>query len=302
VSRVLVTGATGFVGRHTLAPLAERGFEVHAVARRPGTGPLATWHELDLLRDDPGPLLARLRPTHLLHLAWNVEPPGYWHSAENLRWLEASLRLLRAFARADGRRAVAAGTCAEYDWSAALCDEAETPLAPGTLYGTAKDALRRVASAYAREAGLSLAWGRIFFCYGPDEHPSRLVASVARALARGEEAPCTEGRQVRDFLHVADVAEAFVALVASDLGGAVNVGSGDGVPVREVVERLAAAAGRPDLLRVGALPSRPDEAPVVVAGVRRLAELGWAPRIDLDAGLADTLAWWRRRDLAPRAA
>jgi nucleoside-diphosphate-sugar epimerase len=302
VSRVLVTGATGFVGRHALAPLAERGFEVHAVARRRGTDRLATWHELDLLRDDPVPLLARLRPTHLLHLAWNVEPPDYWRSPENLRWVEASLRLLRAFSGAGGSRAVAAGTCAEYDWSAGLCDEAETPLAPATLYGTAKDALRRLASAYAREAGLSLAWGRIFFCYGPDEHPSRLVASVARALARGEEAPCSEGRQLRDFLHVADVAAAFVALVGSELEGPANVGSGVGVPVREVVARLAAAAGRPDLVRVGVLPPRPDEAPVVVAGLRRRAELGWTPRIDLDEGLAETLAWWRRRDPAPRAA
>jgi nucleoside-diphosphate-sugar epimerase len=298
VSRVLVTGATGFIGRNALAPLRERGFEVHAVARAAPPEELAgqaEWHPADLL--DPAAadgLVAAVAPTHLLHLAWYAEPGAYWTSPENLSWVEASLRLLRAFAAGGGRRAVLAGTSAEYDWSHGVLAEEGTPIRPATLYGAAKHGLHTVAAAFAAEAGFELAWGRIFFLYGPHEHPARLVASIVLPLLRGEEARSSEGSQVRDFLHVSDVAGAFAALVDSSLTGPVNVASGEGVAIREIVERIGAITGRPELLRIGALPSREGDPPSLVADAGRLrGELGWSPSLDLDAGLGSTVDWWR---------
>ena len=100
-----------------------------------------------------------------------------------------------------------AGTCAEYEWEArGRFVEGQTPLVPQTLYGAAKHGLGVVAQAYARQEGLSLAWGRIFFTFGPGEAAGRLVPSVARALLRGEEAPVTQGAQIRDFLAVDELA------------------------------------------------------------------------------------------------
>jgi nucleoside-diphosphate-sugar epimerase len=132
---VLVTGATGFVGRQALAPLAARGYEVHAVGRR----------EVDLLDPDATTrLVEELRPTHLLHFAWYAEPGAFWQSPENERWLAAGVHLLEAFAASGGTRAAVAGTCAEYDWSGSgILSEQSTPLAPRTAYGEAKNALRR---------------------------------------------------------------------------------------------------------------------------------------------------------------
>jgi nucleoside-diphosphate-sugar epimerase len=300
VTRALVTGATGFVGRHALRPLAERGFEVHAVTSREPPAELqdlAVWHHADLLEPaSAGDVVEAARPTHLLHLAWYAEHREYWTSLENVRWVEATLRLLRHFAAAGGERAVVAGTCAEYDWSRPPLSEADSPLLPATLYGAAKHGLHVVADGLAARAGFELAWGRIFFLYGPGEDPRRLVASVARALARGERAPASHGRQLRDFLHVEDVADAFAALVAAGVTGAVNVAAGTSVSIREIVELLGEIAGRPELVELGALPASPGDPDDLSADVRRLrAEVAWRPRRSLEDGLRETFEWWRER-------
>jgi nucleoside-diphosphate-sugar epimerase len=297
LSRGLVTGATGFIGRHTLPRLAEKGFEVHAVARSaPSDRSDAAWHEVDLLAPGaPERLIHATRPTHLLHFAWFAIPGEFWSSPENDRWLEASTNLIRAFAAAGGERVVVAGTCAEYDWGSGLCVEDETPLAPATLYGRCKHLLHERTVQIAQEAGIAVAWGRIFFLYGPREPPNRLVSSVIRSLLRGEEARCTHGQQVRDFLHVEDVADAFVALLDSDVAGAINIASGKPTRVKDLVELIAEAVGRRDLLRFGALPTPPGDAPAVLADVRRLREeLRWVPRFSLEEGVMQTVEWSRR--------
>ena len=287
MTRVLVTGGSGFIGRQTLAPLRARGHEVHAPRAQ----------EADLLA--PGAaerLVEAQRPTHLLHLAWDARPGLYWTSTDNVAWVEASLRLLRAFAAAGGRRAVFAGTCAEYRWSDSVhCVEASTPLEPATLYGAAKHGLHVVARRFAEQAGVAFAWGRVFFVFGPHEHPARLAASVAAALVRGEPAETTAGTQVRDFLHTEDLGAAFAALLDSDVDGAVNLASGEPRPIRDLVEALGAAAGRPDLLRIGARAANPAEPDAITASVERLRdEVGWRPARTLEERAAETIAWWRQ--------
>jgi nucleoside-diphosphate-sugar epimerase len=283
--RVLVTGATGFIGRHAVPVLRERGFEVHAIGRS----------EVDLLAPGvPVAIVERIKPTHLLHLAWNAVPGQFWTAPDNLDWVAASLSLYRAFASAGGQRAVCAGTCAEYDWSYSTLDEVATPCAPTTLYGVAKDSLRRLLQ--ASPEGVRLAWGRVFFLYGPHEAPTRLVPDVIRSLLEGREALCGEGLIERDFMHVGDVAAALVALLESDVAGTVNIASGDCLPLRDVIGRVADQIGRPDLVRLGARPSPPSEPPRLAAAVHRLRnEVGFRPSRTLDEGLDETIAWWRDR-------
>lgn len=299
---VLVTGATGFIGRHALAPLAARGFQIHAVGTLQqmvtAGNPAVIWHSVDLL--DPlqlRELIAATRPSHLLHFAWYVEPGKFWTSAENVRWVEATLALVRAFADLGGRRMVLAGTCAEYDWSQdVICAEFQTLRQPATLYGVCKNALQQVAGAFAAQAGVSSAWGRIFLPYGPAEHPSRLVASVIRSLLLGEPAPCSHGEQVRDYMFTVDIADAFVALLDSQVTGPVNIAAGVPIKIKDLVYLIANQLGRPDLIQLGARAAPKSEPMLLAADVYRLhAEVGWTPRYDLPTGIAQTIAWWRNQ-------
>ncbi len=305
--RVLLTGASGFIGAHAPAALLERGFEVHAVGRSapPGAGSAGTpggtitWHQADLL--DPAAvraLVRAVRPTHLLHLAWYTEHGAFWTSEANVEWLQASLGLVRAFVNQGGERAVVAGTCAEYDWSAGgPLSERDSPLAAATLYGTCKHALHLVAESLCGHSGVELAWGRIFFLFGPAEPPGRLVPAVTRALLAGRHAPCSHGRQRRDFLHSADVAGAFAALLDSGAVGPVNIGSGEAVEIAALVRMIGELCGRPELIELGALPSRPGEPDLLLADVTRLhEEVGWEPRLTLAEGLRGTVDWWREHD------
>lgn len=296
MSGALVTGAGGFVGRWAVGALAGTG-TVTACGRgeRPGwLAPGVAWERVDLLAPGaPAALVERVAPEAVLHLAWDATPGAYWTSRANLAWLAASCELARALA--PGTRLVTAGSCAEYAWGAdERCVERETPCAPATLYGHSKLALGDVLGAVD---GLSAAHGRVFFLYGPHEHPARLVSGTARALLAGEHAPTTHGRQRRDFLHVADVGAALTALLgAVDVTGPVNIASGEAVPVGEVVRLVAEAAGRPELLGWGERELAASEPAVLAGDVGRLRdEVGFTPRVALAEGLAETVDWWRAR-------
>ena len=297
VKRILVTGASGFVGRHVLAPLAARGYEVHAASSKNVGTAIASvaWRRADLL--DPtaaSALVNMIGPTHLLHLAWCTQPDAYKQSPDNSRWLEASTALLQAFQRCGGRRAVVAGTCMEYDWNHGVCHESATPCRPSTIYGQCKLALKRAVDAVCEKTDLGGAWARLFFLYGPGEHPARLVSSVITALLRGETASCSHGQLARDYLYVQDVADALAALVDSDVRGAVNIAAGKATPLRDLVVAAAESLGGRDRVLLDAQPPRAGEPLSFRADTERLrTEVGFSPQYGLRQGMATTVAWWK---------
>jgi nucleoside-diphosphate-sugar epimerase len=314
--RVVVSGAGGFIGRWSVPPLLRAGFEVHAVLSRDANRdtPIelagSTVHFADLLGEsDVDELLNAVRPTHLLHFAWIATPGLYWISPDNFRWLAASQYLLRSFRAHGGIRVMMAGSCAEYDWSRAeICDERMTPLADESVvapspYASCKIAMQRTLAEFGREEHLSTAWGRIFFQFGPHEHPDRLVPSVIRNLLLNREALCSNGKQVRSFLHVADVGAAFASVLDSELEGPVNIGSDERIAIAALIDRIGRQIGRADLLRLGARPASMQEPPLLVPNIHRLREEAkWRPRFTLNEGLGDTIAWWRSRLLDSRSA
>jgi nucleoside-diphosphate-sugar epimerase len=306
---VLVTGGAGFVGRHTITHLISRDFEVHILThsalssrqqeslRAGAAKQQVIFHQADLHDTDTvTPVVERIRASHLLHLAWDTRHGLFWNSSENLDWIVSSKLLLNSFIEAGGERVVGAGTCAEYDWgtSDALLDEQTTHIKPLSLYGQCKYAFRKSLFTVAEHHKISAAWGRIFFLFGPHEGPKRLVSSAICSLLQGKPFEASVGDQVRDFLHVEDVALSFVALLDSTVTGDLNIASGRDSSVAEILSILGRVIGAEDLVRLGAKPKQPNEPPRLVASVQRLREeLGVVFPSSLEQRLSETVAWWR---------
>jgi len=300
MNRVMVTGATGFLGRHVAEALAARGLEVHAVARviprelaSPSTG--VRWLAIDLLNSPSVyDLMADVRPHSLVHLAWTTTPGAYWTDPANESWASASRTLFEAFSSHGGRRIVVAGTSAEYEWtSKATLDEASSSIQPASLYGHSKNSLRLHLEAWAPQAGVSWAWGRLFNIYGRFENPKRLIPKTILSLLAGKPIPFDHGLLVRDFLHVADAADAFATLSQHTYSGVVNIASGEGVTIRELLMIIAHHLGRADLVEFDTMAAHPSEPPYLVGSSQRLRDtVGWSPRLTLRQGLIQACEWW----------
>ena len=298
MNRVLVTGASGFLGNRVARLLAERGWEVIGVSGNGRGG----FSKLDLLDANAvAACLSGTRPSHLVHAAWMPVSGDVMYSSTNLSWLTASITLAERFREFGGKRAAFIGTCAEYDWTDGICRPGVTPLRPATIYGQSKNALRIALADYSSATGLEFVWPRVFFVYGPGENETRLVASVIRSLVRGEPAECTHGRQVRDYAHVADVARGIVLALESDHCASIDLASGRGIAVRELVAAVARELGRYDLVRFGARPAPAHDVDALIGDPQHAVRtLGWRPEISLAAGIADTVAWGRVTFGSPR--
>lgn len=292
--KVLLTGADGFIGREAILPLLEKNYEVHAVSNVAPPEDLlfdeVIWHQTNLLEPAAASHLTnKAQGTHLLHFAWYVEHGKFWNSAENYRWVEAGLNLLKNFLENGGERVVMSGTCVEYELGKDdFLSEKTTPLDPQTIYGQCKLELQRKLS----ETADNWAWGRIFFLYGEREHPNRLIASVVNSLLKNEFADCSHGNQIRGFLYVKDVADAFAALLDSDAQGCFNIASGEELTIRQAVETVAGILGKPEKVRFGIVPAAANEPPRIVADVKKLSrEIGWKPNFSFSQGIKETIKY-----------
>jgi nucleoside-diphosphate-sugar epimerase len=292
--KILLTGATGFIGSHVARALVHAGHEVHAVIR-PNANPWRITDILPSLHIISGDLLNSsfiLHPSSFdvcLHLAWYVEPGKYLESPLNRGWVDASLHFARALQTAGCRRFVAAGTCFEYaESSKPLREDSQT--GPRTLYAQSKLQLLNA----LQDLDIEVGWVRFFYQYGPFEDPRRLVPAVINALLRGDEAKLTPGERRLDYLHIEDVASAVAVVAASTLTGPVNIGSATPVTVLDIGLKIGELLGRPELIKPGALPYGANEPMHIVADNSKLRTTGWRPRFTLETGLGDTIEWWRQ--------
>jgi nucleoside-diphosphate-sugar epimerase len=268
---ILLTGATGFVGRQILRALLEREAHVRLVVRNnkqdqlpqtPGVERVIT--SADIFAESTAWWANACHGVDtIIHTAWYAEPRQYLHSPKNQECLAGTLRLAEGAMAAKIRRFVGIGTCFEYDLSMGTTS-IHTPLNPQTPYAEAKTAAFTKLSRLLPEGDVSFAWCRLFYLYGEGENERRLVPYLRKKLAAGELVELTSGAQIRDYLDVQEAGRMIADIALGKNQGPANICSGVPTTVRELAEHIADQYGRRDLLRFGARPDNAFDPPCVV--------------------------------------
>ena len=273
MSKVFLTGASGFVGRQILKHLLADGHEV-TVAVRPGSMLRAGLSTSDinvvLTRDlfaEREDWWTRALSGHdtLIHAAWFSDSKSYQHSRFNFICTVGSIVMARAAARAGVGHVIGLGTCMEYRLPSTRI-QPDAPLGPSTIHSAAKLATYFALRRHAASAGQRFTWARLFYLHGEFEQPGRLAPRIHDCLSRGEHVRLAGGTQLRDFLHVADAGRMIAGIAATGQQGVVNICSGRPTTVRLFAERIADMYGRRDLLIFSNDPVPPGD-PAAVVGV-----------------------------------
>ena len=267
MTRVLLTGGTGFVGRQILKRLLARECRVRMVVRKPVSAPKRVEQvPVDDLFAAPVPEIERLcmDVDVIVHAAWYAVPGKYLAADENLGCLSGTLSLAQAAIAAGVPRFVGVGTCFEYDLNGGYL-RTDTPLAPTTLYGACKASAYLSLSRLMGKEGHSFAWCRLFYLYGEGEDARRLVTYIRSQLAIGKTVELTSGRQIRDYLNVEDAGRMIADVALGKAEGALNICSGTPITVADMALSIADEFGRRDLIKLGAKQSHPDD-PLCVFG------------------------------------
>jgi nucleoside-diphosphate-sugar epimerase len=290
--KIFVTGATGFIGSAFVRAAIARGHPILALTRNPEILRSKNLSGLTITKGDLSnpnwEEIEAFRPEVCLHAAWIATPGIYLESPENYKFLEWSIDLARRCEQIGVRHFIGTGTCIEYKIENEVLKE-ESRIAPMTIYAECKNKFRETLVKRAEENDFSYAWGRIFYPYGPGEHPSRLCSSIISKLLRNEKIFLKTPDSTKDYIYIDDLAEALLTIIEKRFAGEINLGSGCGVSVQQIAEIVASQLSKRELVEKGNSQT-PDLFPFVVADISRLRSLGWNPRTTLGDGIRNLIA------------
>jgi len=301
MNRVLITGASGFVGAAVTRALVREGRDV-AVLLRPTSDTRRIAAEIPRLRIVRGDLrdvsavastVHELRPQAVLHLGWEGVKGSERNSPVQANNVPASVALYRLAASAGADVFVGMGSQAEYGPAPGRLDES-APTRPTTVYGAAKLSTGLLLDRLASTSGRQFAWLRLFSSYGPGDDPSWMLQYLARSLLARERPALTAAQQVWDYIYVDDVASAVIATMDARAQGIFNLGTGQARKLEDIITTLRDQVDPSLPLGFGEVPYRPDQVMHLEADITRLtAATGWTPQVPLDAGLREVVDWIR---------
>ena len=272
--KIIVTGATGFIGRHVVSEMIAKKHNVIAVARNISRAKKMPWYNkvvflpCDIYDPSLEPIKVFGEADALIHLAWPGLPKykDLFHFEKNL---PADYRFLKDMVIAGTKHVMVTGTCLEYGMQSGPLSE-ETVTKPSTPYGLAKDTLRKFLQALQAKHIFTLQWVRLFYIYGPGQNPNSLLAQLDNAIDNGNEVfNMSKGEQLRDYLPVEEVARFLASLIEHpECSGIINCCSSKPISVRWLVEKRIAERGAKIKLNLGYYPY-PDYEPMAFWGTLR---------------------------------
>ena len=300
--KVLVIGGSGFIGHHLVQELNECALDVTSVSlnapeeERQVSG--VRYLTLDLVARDSLGLLAYEDYDYVVHLGNYIDHSGFWLGGQSVieEHFGGLLNLLSILSRKKLKRFVFVGSSDEYGGNQAPQLEArrEAPISPYAVSKVCSTMLLQMLSTTEGFPGVVL---RLFLTYGPGQKSNRFLPSIITSCLTGGQFPVSAGSQLRDFCYVSDVVRAVIsAMRQPDIEGEIfNVGSGQPICIKDVVEKVRAHVGNGSP-QFGLIPFRKGENQTLFADIQKSeAKLGWQPEISFDAGLEMTVKWYRRK-------
>lgn len=305
--RVLVTGASGFIGSHLTRRLVAEGAQVHGLtstvssvypARLLDLRGSITLHEANLT--DRGALdqvAALVRPEHVLHLGAYTHVGKSWQRVDECIQanVQGTVNLLMALERHGYERFVNTGTSEIYG-DVEVPFREDGPVHPISPYSVSKQSAEQYCRLYTEARGWPIVRVRPFNAYGPAQSPDRVIPEIIARALQGRSIRMTEGRQTREFNYVEDLVDGFVLLLTTPGidGELFNLGCGEEISMRDLATTVLGLLGNPVEAEFGALPERPTEIWRMHSDSTKARELlGWRPRTSLPEGLERTIAWFR---------
>ncbi len=300
--KILITGASGFIGSALTRHLVAQGRDIALLLRKTSD----TRRIADILKNvkiiegdlnnlnEVGEQIITFAPNSVVHLAWNGLKGLDRNNSSQIQNVFSSIELYRLAAKAGVRRFIGLGSQAEYGPCLNRSDE-NLPTHPTSLYGAAKLSTFWLLDRMAAAEGVSFAWLRLFSSYGPGDNPSWLIPYVIQQLLKGKRPSLTKGEQMWDYIFVDDVATAIKTIIDCDAVGVFNLGSGTAFPLYDIVTRIRDLIDRSLPLGFGELPYSSDQVFHLEANVERLRNAtGWKPQISLEEGLRRTVEWYSK--------
>ena len=287
--KVLLTGATGLIGKELIKPLREHGFDIYAITIDDiNSDNDVNWIKCNLFDEiSVKQVFENIKPEYFLNMAW-CTTGDYLSSDKNYDFLEAGINLLKCFKENGGKRAVFAGTCFEYKFKDEPLKETDELEPEKTVYTYCKNKLHEIAQYYCKQNGISFGWGRIFYVFGRDESKTRLTGMVIDKLNNNEKVIIKNSDLLKDYMYTKDIAGAFAKFLDCDIEDTVNICTGKTISVGDYVLKIARYFGKEYLIE---LKNEKTNQPKIISGdnTKLTKEVGYKIQFSTDKAIEDIL-------------
>ena len=294
--RILVTGASGFIGRSFCRQALQSGHQIVALSRHPRANLKEFKNEARFSAipfDFLNPYWSAIPSQPIdacLHAAWIAEPGCYWDSQINYQFLELSKTFFhKVFETCRQPHFCITGTCAEYEATGKSLRETDS-VKSQAAYTECKISL----SKYLNDQQFPHSWARIFYPYGPLEHSKKLASSAIASFRQNYTIKLNTPQSIKDYIFIDDVVSALLFVIERKFKGRINIGTGTAVTVYDLVDHIQTIMDKCDLIRI-TKKRKKDPLDYMVADISELNAIGWHPEISLETSLKDLLSWWREK-------